>query len=188
MTLKNEEEEYKLKARKFEDWRLKLKSDRQSKSENLAKKKERLKQELTKSVEKRVLEDLQLLPEKMKLSKKSAKLKELLSQQMKALANLNESEKPFLLNIEQKNKTLNELQEKLLQELKTEILTEIPNCPDDLRSYFQSGEYSSIMLKNTALTNETEKLGIALDRELIKIGITKDHFLQRMDQHSSISS
>jgi hypothetical protein len=36
-------------------------------------------------------------------------------------------------------------------------------------------------LKRTALINETEKLGKALNRELTKVGISNDNFLRTFD-------
>jgi hypothetical protein len=180
--LKNEENEYALKTKKFADWRLKLKKDLTIKFQNSIKRKESLNHELKMNLEARELVDLQLLPEKEKLKMKSEELNILLNQKKQASLNLITSERPFLMNLEEKTKKLNELRQNWLQELRREMLVEISNCPDELQKLWLSGELSTITLKTTQLLSDITKRGDALTRELTKIGQTKEQFLKRMER------
>ncbi len=111
-------------------------------------------------------------------------LQNLKAKKLQASSKLKSEEEPFqndLQNLEHNlNSDLSNYEKNLLNELKNEILKEIPDCPVELRNYFQSGDYSSITLKCTALSSETEKLGKALNRELTKIGISVHDFLTKI--------
>lgn len=102
---------------------------------------------------------------------------------------LKKEEEPFLKDLksyeESLQKDLISYETNLLTELRKEILAEIQSCPDELKNYFLLGDYSSITLKRTALINETEKLGKALNRELTKVGISSDKFFSAFDANST---
>ena len=82
------------------------------------------------------------------------------------------------------NQNLKNFETEQLNKLKTQILKEHPNSPDDLKEYLMQEAFSMIGMKERTLLKEIEQRWNALERGLTKIGIKPDEFISKMEQNA----
>lgn len=116
-------------------------------------------------------------------------LKSLRIENEKKAAGLAKKRKANQLSFEKQKKELEEnlknYESELLIQLREELATELTNCPEELIQLFKLGDDFEISKRLTLLTNDTEQLGKALTRELTKIGLTKEKFLERLEKNQN---
>ena len=76
--------------------------------------------------------------------------------------------------------SMKEEQFRLLKELAKEIYKEEMNCPKDLKPYLNYGEYSTVIMMEKKLWEDTEKELNLLKMELRKNGIDEKWFFGKL--------
>lgn len=119
--------------------------------------------------------------------KKSQLLNELKEKQQDSQKIIDEQLRTTNSNL---SKILSELEKSLkeeesiqLKQLREDLLKEVRNCPSELKTAFLIGDFLEISKRRSTLTEETEKLGTALERELGKIGGDTNQFLKVMAEN-----
>ena len=89
-------------------------------------------------------------------------------------------EKFKIKKIQEYEVSMKEEQFRLLKELTKEIYKEEMNCPKDLKPYLNYGEYSTVIMMEKKLWEDTEKELNLLKLELGKNGIDEKWFFEKM--------
>ncbi len=82
--------------------------------------------------------------------------------------------------------SLKQIEKEQLKLLRTEIASEIPNCPKELKEYLLQGELSLITMREKTLIRDTEQLMTALCKALTKVGLDYDLYFRKMDEFVKI--